>query len=218
MDTIGSLLDKLKSFCLIGMSGVGKSYWTEQLKTKGYQVFSCDDYIFQSLEKKILKKNSSTESLSHWLGYPDQLDYQAKAAEYLRHENDSLEVAIDFVNSHQKTVIDSSGSMIFCKKDLINKLREHSPIIYLESDKSFYQKITTNFVNDPKPIIWSNHYKPELNLADNFRNLIDKRAKLYQSFADIILNSNQFKTAKTSKEFLQLLENEQAKRSPRSNS
>ena len=211
MNTIGSSFNKLEFFCLIGMSGVGKSYWTEKLKTKGYQVFSSDKFIFEALQKKLPKNQDFMQALSIWMGDPASADYQEKADEYLHYENLSLEAAIDFYSSHNKAVIDSSGSIVFCKQDLIEKLKSKGPLVYLESNKSFYERITQNFVDNPKPIVWADNYNPELSLKDNFVNLIEIRARKYQSYADIIINSDQFKHAKTTDDFLQLISNEQTK-------
>lgn len=205
MNTIGSNKEKLKHLCLIGMSGVGKSYWSLLLKQEGYQRFSCDEYIFQQLQKKLPQNDDFMEALSSWLGKPEDPYYAQHAQEYLECENQSLLAAAEFYKSNELAVIDSSGSLVLCEESLINDLRLYGPLVYLESDSSFYQRITDNFIEHPKPVIWSEDYDQNLSARENFSNLINYRASLYKKYANKTINSNEFQQAKTSEDFLLLI-------------
>jgi dephospho-CoA kinase len=55
---------------LIGMSGVGKSYWADRLEAAGFDCFHCDDLIAQKLRPGFDVACGSVYDLGRWMGFP----------------------------------------------------------------------------------------------------------------------------------------------------
>ena len=54
-----------EKLALIGMSGVGKSFWSKRLVNNGFRRFSCDDLIAERLGLRLSNNNKSTLNLAN---------------------------------------------------------------------------------------------------------------------------------------------------------
>ena len=181
---------------LIGMSGVGKSYWSKKLKDElAFQVFSCDDEIEKALSPILSKLGyNGINDVSKWMGQPYQESYSENSQKYLDLENKVLEKILEKIEkdqfNNQKLVIDTTGSVVYCRKDLQQKLKKLSKIIYFKAQKEDYQKMYETFIKDPKPIIWGDDFKPldiltdKENLKVCYPNLLQFRSQKYQELGD----------------------------------
>ena len=92
--------------------------------------------------------------------------------------------------NNQKLVIDTTGSVVYCRKDLQQKLKKLSKIIYFKAQKEDYQQMYETFIKDPKPIIWGDDFKALDILSDKenlkvcYPNLLQFRSQKYQELAD----------------------------------
>src|SRR6267378_2827967 len=77
---------------LIGMSGTGKSFWTNRLAQAGHASICCDDRIEQRLQSR-LEGNGFTgiNGVASWMGWPDSATYAQREAEYLAEEIATLD-------------------------------------------------------------------------------------------------------------------------------
>jgi len=181
---------------LIGMSNSGKTYWSKKLKKeKGYQYFSCDDYIQKKLNFK------SMEDLSSWLKFPYEKNYLKNSQLYLQYEKEAVEMALKLIknNQNKKIVIDTTGSIVHLPLYYLKKLSLVSKIIYLKIEKKAIKNMINLYFNNPKTVIWGNFFKKEKNkdpienLKQSYPKLLSFRQKRYQKFAHVTLDSFQLR-------------------------
>ena len=67
---------------LIGMSNIGKTYWSKKFSGIGFGHFNCDDLIEAQLGLK---------DVSHWLGQPYDEMFSVNQQKYLALEKDIME-------------------------------------------------------------------------------------------------------------------------------
>ena len=128
----------------IGMSGCGKSYWSERIaKEKDFQRFCCDDLIEEklSIELKALGY-SGINDMAKWMGMPWSKQFKENEQKYL---NSEIEVMQDLIeklksntvggNAGKAVVIDTTGSIIYTGKAILESLHRFSRIVYLEANK-----------------------------------------------------------------------------------
>src|SRR5258708_21721882 len=77
-------LQKPLRLALIGMSGVGKTFWTRGLAASGYPAISCDDRIEEKLEEKLAAGGyEGIHGVAAWMGWPDSATYTEPAFAYI---------------------------------------------------------------------------------------------------------------------------------------
>src|SRR5271168_3889696 len=77
---------------LVGMSGTGKSYWTQRIAAAGYPAVSCDAQIESRLKPALQSgSHSGTSGVAAWMGWPDRLTYAEREAAYLVEEIATLD-------------------------------------------------------------------------------------------------------------------------------
>ena len=151
-------------FSFIGMSGVGKSFWSNRLeKEKGYQKYSCDELIEKELSPELtLLGYKGTNGLSRWMGQPYDERYSANSRRYLELEAKVLGNSLkEIENSKNKNiVVDTTGSVVYLPPELLRKLKQLTKVVYLETPEFVVKKMINLYLADPKPVIWGNLYKP----------------------------------------------------------
>jgi len=171
---------------LIGMSGSGKSYWSQKLKSLGFKVFCCDDLIAQKLGVK------GVADVSKWMGQPYENRYQETHKQYLSFETGAMEHIFNEVGKLDgNVVIDTTGSVIHLNPQILKSLRKLTKVIYLETPDSVKEQMFQIYMTDPKPVIWGDIFirqKDESNfeaLRNCYPRLLNYRSKKYQKIADI---------------------------------
>ena len=179
----------------IGMSGAGKSFWSNRLeKEREYQKYSCDELIEKKLSPELARLGcKGVNGLSHWMGQPYDERYALNSDRYLKLEarvlGDSLKEIEN--NKNKNIVVDTTGSVIYLPPELLRKLKQIARIIYLEVPESAIEKMSRLYLTDPKPVIWGNLYKPFPGedkteaLKRCYPALLKYRIGLYQKLADI---------------------------------
>ena len=109
---------------LIGMSGAGKSYWSGRMEDLGYQRFGCDELIADRLGPALKRKGNATMDLAEWMGWTDSEGYSEAQALYLKLERDVIALICDelekTVEKNTPVVVDTTGSLIYLEKKLLN--------------------------------------------------------------------------------------------------
>ena len=182
---------------LIGMSNIGKTYWSKQLEKHGYLRFSCDDYIEEKLKKELaILGYRGFEEISKWLGQPYDKQYPEASKKYLKLERQSLlEIfqRLDKLNG-ENIVIDTTGSVINHDEEILRQLGKYTLVVYLDTPSPVKREMYKSYLNNPKPVIWGEHFNfikgesPMKALSRCYPRLLDYRTKQYQKFADIHLN------------------------------
>ena len=181
---------------LIGMSGIGKSYWSKKLEQRGFIRFGCDDLITDCLAYQMGYEDPAQFDMHAWVGYPDQATYAERAQEYLQTEELVLLEVVKFLenaNEDQNIVIDSTGSIIYMKPAIINQLQKLTDFVYLDITADDLDKMLTYYLNNPVAIIWNGYFqpKPHESRQETFERcypqLIKSREEKYKEVAKIIL-------------------------------
>ncbi len=171
-----NMAETKKILTFIGMSGVGKSFWSEKFAKEGYQVFHIDDLISEKLggiinkengDKNVDYGNSLVGGLAKWMGFPGDKRYEKNCKTYLKlEEKITLQSLNTAIKSKKPTIIDTTGSVIYLSSDLKKKLKKHTKIVYLDISKSKLSEMFETFCKFPKPIIWDGKYKPIKNESE----------------------------------------------------
>lgn len=219
-----SFLEKLKknklTISLIGMSNIGKTFWSKKLTNLGFKHINCDDIIEAKLKKilahresKGLKKKGIQE-MAKWLGQPYDDRFKKNQEIYLELEKETMEEILKQIEDPKENIVlDTTGSIIYTGDQLLSKLKNHSLVVYIESTAEMKQKMYENFTKHPKPIIWGDSYKKEKTesnenaLKNSYMELLDFRAQNYQKCADVSIPYSKIKGAKESEnQFLNLIQ------------
>lgn len=177
---------------LIGMSNVGKSYWSKRLETeKGFQRFCCDDMIQERL---------GVDDLSAWMGMPYSADFTERENRYLEIEADVLAFIIDEIGRHDRVVIDTTGSVIYLDPEILNRLSTMSRVVYLRTTDQDLADMIETFFACPKPVVWGECYScsvdehPEQALRRCYPSLLDHRASRYHELAHVSVSRQRLRS------------------------
>jgi shikimate kinase len=170
---------------LIGMSGVGKTYHGKKLAKKlGVPFFDIDILIQEKLGLDC--KNDSIASLAGWLGYPWEEDYEKKSEWYIFTEGEGIQKILETVGD---AVISTTGSVIYCNPVDLQALQKYTNIVYLACDLSHIENMKSEFLVNPKPIIWRQAgLVNKSNLLTKYEKLLKNRIKMYEELADITID------------------------------
>jgi len=177
---------------LTGMSGLGKSYWSKVLATKGYKRFCCDDMIENRIVKLINIPDKKEIDIGKWMGFPFEKKYRRKENIYLTFEIEVLSEIISYLQTadpSEKIVIDTTGSAPYSGGDVMKRLKELSCIIHLSVSQDQHIEMLKKYINNPRPVLWGDLYvkKPfetgKEALARSYEELLIHREKLYKKYA-----------------------------------
>jgi shikimate kinase len=187
---------------LIGMSNIGKSRWSKKLIEIGFARVHCDDMIGQKLVA-YLDPQLGTEGMAKWMGHPYEKRSAKTQKQYLEAEKKTmLEVIESLENASQNSVVDTTGSFIHLDEPTCRKFCEKTLIVYIKADAATRKKIFNRYMENPKPVIWQEIFKPRKNeknedaLKRCYVNLLNHRAKLYEKYADVTINKTLIKDDK----------------------
>ena len=182
---------------LIGMSGAGKSHWAIRMESQGYRRIICDDLIARQLGPLINPDDKSTLELASWMGRPYQSGYAVAQAKYLALETEVVtNICAEFeekIKTNERVIVDTTGSLIYLKAQLIRRLRDLTKMVYLKHAENNPHRHYQNLLKDPKPVIWGDHYFPmpgedrEASLARCYCELLTFRSREYSRISDCTL-------------------------------
>jgi len=183
---------------LVGMSGAGKSYWSKKMEEKGYRRYNCDDMIAERLGSELSGIGTSTLKLAKWMGQPFSEGYIEAEKLYLELEEAVVEHICDELEQATEknvpVVVDTTGSLIYLQKRLLNRLRALTKIFHLRLPEEKHEQLFVNFINDPKPIIWEGKFRPrkgetiQNTLRRCYKELLSYRNERYSLIADYVLD------------------------------
>lgn len=119
------------TLCLIGMSGMGKSYRAQQLANYGFKCVCCDDLITERMSD--ILPSADIVGLAAWMGQPYTNGYSEREARYLQFEDEVTHKALEECSDN--TVINTTGSVIYLPEGTLQKLKEKALILYLEANQ-----------------------------------------------------------------------------------
>ena len=157
---------------LVGMSNVGKTYWSERLaQEKGFRHINCDDLIERELGDELLELGygGGTADMAKWLGQPYDRQFAANQQRYLELETDSLRTIIAELENGTldgNVIIDTTGSVVHTSPAICQKLSELTTVVYLEATAEIRHKMFEPYIAEPKPVVWGDIFKPRQGESD----------------------------------------------------
>lgn len=184
---------------LVGMSGSGKSFWSERLSRSSFRRFCCDDLIAARLGPEVGTGGGTISVVGRWMGFPFEPTYREREAAYLACEvavmNDLLqELESREANREERMVVDTTGSVIYTGEEILAKLRRLTTIVHLATPLEIQQKKLEAYVKQPRPILWRNLFnkgphETELQaMARCYPELLRSRESQYQQLAHVTIS------------------------------
>lgn len=181
---------------LIGMSNVGKSYTAKRL---------AKHFEFSLIEvDTLIRKNMGHESMkdfADWQGQPFTNGYAEREDISIQKETIATKSAIS--SKKKNTLIDTTGSVIYIEKDVLEELIDNFFIVYIQVHEDHIERLKSDYFSNPKPLVWNNHYRkisaknPIESLFVCYPELLDARRKAYEKIADKIICSSKILDEKT---------------------
>jgi shikimate kinase len=204
------------SISLVGMSNIGKTYWSERFKEIGFLHFNCDDLIEQALLPEMSALGySGLADVSGWMGQPYNNRYAENQNKYLDIERSVVEGILDGVieGKHKNTVIDTTGSVVHIGKETLMRLKKHSLIVFIEASKEMTDALFERYIKEPKPVVFGEFFKRRGSESDfaalsrSYRNLLEARRALAKRYADVVIPAVSIKKNMTIDQFISLIQN-----------
>jgi shikimate kinase len=177
---------------LIGMSGAGKSFWSQRLAQGGHPRVCCDDRIEERLHSRLKSGGyAGINGVASWMGWPDSLTYAQREAEYLAEEIAVLgEVLTDLErNPARELILDTTGSVIYTGNNLLLRLRRQMTVVYMAATPEEQKLLVERYLSDPKPVLWRGAFLPKKGEAPRetvarcYPMLIAARRQSYEALA-----------------------------------
>lgn len=199
---------------LIGMSNIGKTYWSKKLRAVGFKHLNCDDLIEAKLAP-ILKRlgYSGIADVSRWMGQPYDERFATNQQKYLSLEKEIMEnIFVQIKNGKkQNIVIDATGSIVHTSKEICLKLKKHSLIIYIEATENMKDEMFKQYIKKPKPVVFGKMFVQKKNettkqaLKRCYQKLLNLRSTLYAEYTDIIIPREVIKKNMSVRQFISLV-------------
>jgi shikimate kinase len=176
---------------LIGMSGVGKTYWAKQLAVE-YPAISIDDRIETRLATELQKSNfHGINGVAAWMGWPDSPTYAERESQYLAEEIASMDEVLSDLEKDPASglILDTSGSVIHAGNNVLFRLRKLMTVVYLEASPEAQQLLVRRYLDDPKPVLWRGVLRARAResaketVARCYPALIEARRQSYEALA-----------------------------------
>jgi shikimate kinase len=133
------------------------------------------------------------------MGFPYELHYRMRESRYLAYEIEVLSEILGGIETREhdpaeKTVIDTTGSVIYTGAEIIARLRRSTTVVHLQTPPEVKERMLQVYVAQPRPVLWRDLFskKPEESneaaLARCYHRLLSARERLYDRYADIAVD------------------------------
>lgn len=183
---------------LVGMSGVGKSFWARRLaEQRGFVRHDCDGEIGARLSSivRVAPGEEPVHALGRWMGMPWAPGYAEREARYLALEEavtrEALEAAL---SGPGPQVIDCTGSVVYLPASLLKRLRTGGRVVYLRTPDAQREAMLRRYRSEPKPVVWGGAFAaapgeaPEQALPRCYRSLLAWRDQRYSALAHVVID------------------------------
>lgn len=186
--------------CLLGMSGVGKSFWAKRLVARGFTRHDCDGEIGARLGAIVRPApgEEPVHALGRWMGMPWSDGYEAREARYRALEEDVTRDALDAAaRTPGDHVIDATGSVIYVPAALLDRVRRETRAVYLRTPDDRREAMLARYLAEPKPVVWGGAFvsregeRPEDALSRCYAELLARRDARYASLAHVTLDGGE---------------------------
>jgi shikimate kinase len=193
---MGTQLSSPSRVALIGMSGVGKTFWTKRLAETGRPSVSCDDRIEERLRPRLASGgHAGINGVAAWMGWPDSAAYAERESEYLAEEIGALDEILTQLerDTTHDLILDTTGSVVYAGNYLLMRLRRQMTVVHLAASAAEQQLLIERYLADPKPVLWRGTFQPRKGessretVARCYPALIASRRQGYEALAHCTL-------------------------------
>ncbi len=208
------LKNKKLVISLIGMSNMGKTYWSKKLASIGFVHINCDDLIEQKLDKELKKYGyKGIKDVSRWMGQPYEKRFKRNQAIYLSLEKEIMKKILGSLEKDKNIIIDTTGSVIYTGNEIYKKLRKSSLVVYIKASQKMQGEMFQNYIKNPKPVVFGRVFKKDKKesnfdaLGKSYKRLLKERSLLYKKYANVTLPREKIAENLTPKNFISLIKN-----------
>jgi len=182
---------------LIGMSGSGKSHWSNALAELGFLRFCCDELIAEKLAPELIRSDGRALDLGEWMGFPYEPRYKEREDKYLACEIEVIGEILGYLsgsNPGEKVVVDTTGSVIYTGKNMLERLKSNSSVVHLTTPPEVKERMLRVYLDQPRPVLWRDVFSKksgetnEEALARCYPRLLFSRQRLYEQYADVTID------------------------------
>jgi len=192
--------DTRRPLCFVGMSGVGKSFWSAKLAhDAGFVVHDCDAEIGRRLSSIVTPDpgESLVTALGRWMGMPWTAGYASREARYLALEEEVTREALD--GAREGHIVDTTGSVIYLPRDLLDALRAKCRVVYLRTPDTRRDAMLKRYLEEPKPVVWAGAFPrandPIATLPAAYAELLKTRDRAYALLAHVTLDGGELEAS-----------------------
>ena len=145
----------------IGMSGAGKSYWSQNLAGAGFRVISIDDRIEKRLAHALNDGgHRGIGGVAAWMGWPDEPAYRERENQYLECEVRSMGEALAEIEAsgEEGIILDTTGSVVYTGEEICRRMQNLTRVVYLEASRAEEELLIARYLSDPKPVLWGDEF------------------------------------------------------------
>lgn len=178
---------------LIGMSGAGKTHWSQKLAAAGLRVISIDDRIEKKLGPELAAGGYiGIGGVAAWMGWPDQPAYREREQKYLTAEIESMDEVLNEIEASggEGILLDTTGSVVYAGDEICRRMQALTTVVYLAVPAAEEENLIARYLSDPKPVLWGDQFEQRPGesakdaVARCYPQLIANRKKLYERYAN----------------------------------
>jgi shikimate kinase len=182
---------------LIGMSGAGKTHWSQKLAAAGLRVISIDDRIEKKLGPELAAGGYiGIGGVAAWMGWPDQPAYRERERKYLTAEIESMDEVLNEIEASggEGILLDTTGSVVYAGDDICRRMQALTTVVYLAVPAAEEENLIARYLSDPKPVLWGDQFEQRPGesakdaVARCYPQLIANRKKLYERYANRVVS------------------------------
>lgn len=199
----------------VGMSNIGKTYWSQKLSTLGFQHLDCDALIEKKLAPVLTKLGyAGIADVSRWMGQPYEAKFQLNQKTYLSFEQEVVKNILKQVQCGfaKNVVIDTTGSIVHLDPQIAIDLKKNALVVYLQTSLEMQAEMFQKYLENPKPVVFGDFYQcakkedKKTALGRCYCQLLDSRSKMYAKMADVILPYEKFADNLSVNQFISLIQ------------
>lgn len=182
---------------LMGMSGTGKSYWSQKMEKEGFKRYGCDDMISERLIAKLGIRDDDQFAMHAWVGFPSEETHVERAKLYFETEIEVMQEIVDILSQsdgNTNIVIDTSGSAIYVPPALMERLGLLTKMIYLAVTPEMIDGMLHTYLQKPVAVLWNGLFQPlegeslPQSFARCYPKLLTSRDELYRRYSHHIID------------------------------
>ena len=204
-----NFLAKLNSgelnLAFVGMSNIGKTFLAKKIaEAYDLNLVEVDKMIWESLGF------DDMDDFADWQGHPYEEDYAERENELIELEGKATAKAVD--GAPGNSLLDTTGSVIYIDPAIRRSIKENFYVVHIKAEPGDLERLKWDYFDNPKPLIWSRHYRAKAGLTDRenifecYPQLLMSRAKDYAAVVDsTITHSDVFNEELSDEDLLMML-------------